>query len=315
LSVQDPAELYVVRGAVPELGRPVLIHDLTGFVDAGGGARLAAAQLLAGLEHEVLAEFDVDVLVDYRARRPPMTFVRDHFESVEMPTLNIYSMRDAAGTPFLLLTGPEPDFQWERYSAAVERLVRRLDVRLTVAVAAIPWPAPHTRPLALTAHATDPALVAGQPNWVDTITVPGSAAGLVQLRLGQAGHTAMGFAVHVPHYLAQVEYPEAAAALLDAVAGATGLRLPTAELHEAAQRTRAEVDEQLADSPENAAAVRALEEQYDAVMRSQGPGGLLGGGPVTGLAVMPSADEIAAEFERFLADQDPPDPQHPQQSP
>jgi predicted ATP-grasp superfamily ATP-dependent carboligase len=311
--VQDPTVLYELRPDVPHLDAPVLLHDLTGFVDAGGGARLAAQHLLATLEHDVLARFDVDQLVDYRARRPPMLFVRDHFESVEMPTLDIHLMRDAVGTPFLLLTGPEPDFQWERYAAAVVQLVRRLDVRLTVSLASIPWPAPHTRPLALTPHATDPTLVAGQPSWVDRITVPGNAAALVELCLGEAGHTAMGFAVHVPHYLAQVEYPASAAALLDAVAAATGLRLPTGTLHEAADRTRKEVDEQLAASPENQAAVQALEQQYDAVMRGHSPGEVLGAGTglgagtVTGFGVMPSADEIAAEFERYLADQDRPD--------
>lgn len=300
--------LYELRPDVPHLDAPVLLHDLTGFVDAGGGARLAAQHLLATLEHDVLARFDVDQLVDYRARRPPMLFVRDHFESVEMPTLDIHLMRDAVGTPFLLLTGPEPDFQWERYAAAVRRLVGRLDVRLTVTLAAIPWPAPHTRPLALTAHATDPALVPVQPNWVDTITVPGSAAGLVQLRLGEAGLPAMGFAAHVPHYLAQVEYPAAAAALLDAVATATDLRLPTQPLHEAAERARAEVDAQLAASPENTSAVRALEEQYDAFLRGREPGSLLGTDLAGDLGTLPSADEIAAEFERFLANQDrPPD--------
>jgi len=302
--VQDPSDLYELREDVPDLGRPVLVHDLTGFVDAGGGARLAAEHLLSSLEHEVLARFDVDQLVDYRGRRPPMMFVRNHYESVEMPTLDVHVMRDADRTPFLLLTGPEPDFQWERYAAAIRGLAGRLDVRLTVGVAAIPWPAPHTRPLALTAHATDPALVAGQQSWVDTITVPGNAAGLVELRLGEAGLSAMGFAAHVPHYLAQVEYPAAAAALLDAVAAATGLRLPTQPLHEAADRARAEVDEQLAASPENTSAVRALEQQYDAFMRGQESGGLLS----SGLGVLPSADEIAAEFERFLANQDPPEP-------
>jgi len=305
--VQDPADLYLLREDVPDLGRPVLVHDLTGFVDAGGGARLAAEHLLASLDHDVLAWFDIDQLLDYRARRPPMTFVRNHYEDVQMPSLDVHLMHDTAGTPFLLLTGPEPDFQWERYAAAIRQLAGRLDVRLTVTVASIPWPAPHTRPLALTAHATDPALVAGKTSWVDAITVPGNAAGLVELRLGEAGLTAMGFAAHVPHYLAQVEYPAAAAALLDAVATATDLRLPTQPLHEAAERARAEVDEQLAASPENTSAVRALEEQYDAFMSGQESGSLLGTDPSGRPVVMPSADEIAAEFERFLANQDPPD--------
>src|SRR6185436_3670615 len=107
---------------------------------------------------------------------------------------------------------------------------------------------PHTRPSGVTAHATDPALVAGREPWVGTVQVPGSIGNLLEYRLGQAGHQAMGFAVHVPHYLSQAEYPDAAVALLENVAGATGLSLPTAELREAAQRTREQIDEQVAES-------------------------------------------------------------------
>jgi proteasome assembly chaperone (PAC2) family protein len=296
--VQDPADLYVLRDQPPELGRPVLLHILSGFIDAGNGTRLAAKHLLQTFDHEVVARFDIDQLVDYRSRRPPVTFTRNRYESVDMPTLDVHLLRDTDGTPFLLLTGPEPDFQWERYAAAVRHLVRRLDVTLTLGVAAIPWMAPHTRPMGLTAHATNPRLIAGADPWVDTVVVPGSAVGLVELRLGEAGLDAMGFAAHVPHYVAQVEYPAAAAALLDAVAGATGLALATETLHEAAERARAEIDEQVADSPDNAAAVRALEEQYDALARGEG---LAQAGP------LPSAEEIGAEFERFLAQQDRPD--------
>jgi predicted ATP-grasp superfamily ATP-dependent carboligase len=293
--VLDPADLFEVQEDLPELGRPVLLHILTGFIDAGSGTRLAVEHLLESLQHEVIARFDVDQLVDYRSRRPPVTFTRNRYESADMPALDVHVMRDTEGTPFLLLTGPEPDFQWERYAAAVRDLVRRLDVALTVGVVAIPWMAPHTRPMGVTAHATDPALVANADSWVDTVVVPGSAVGLVELRLGEAGLDAMGFAAHVPHYVAQVEYPAAAATLLDAVAGATELALPTDSLHEAAEQTRAEIDQQVAESSENATAVRALEEQYDALARGQGLGQA---GP------LPSAEEIGAEFERFLAQQD-----------
>jgi hypothetical protein len=167
-------------------------------------------------------------------------------------------------------------------------------------LSAFPFPAPHTRPLALTAHATDPALVAGRKSWVGALQVPGSAAALLQLRLGETGHPAMGFAAHVPHYVAQFEYPAAAATLLEAFGDATGLIVPTGELHVAADRTRVEVDEQLAANPENAEVVRSLEQQYDAFVR-----GAAGGLPMAEPAGLPSADEIAAEFERFLAQQDP----------
>jgi len=300
--VRDPADLYALRGDLPDLGRPVLVHVLTGFVDAGGGVRLAAQHLLDSLDHEVVARFDADQLLDYRSRRPPMTFVRNRFTGVELPALDLHLLRDTAGTPFLLLTGPEPDLQWERYAAAVRDLVVRLEVRLTVGLAAIPWMAPHTRPLGITAHATDPKLVSAGETWVDTVVVPGNAAGFVEVRLGEVDLDAMGFAVHVPHYLAQLEYPAAAATLLDAVARATELALPTTALHEAAERTRAEIDAQIATSPQNASAVRALEQQYDD-FRGQASGDFL----LAQSGSLPSADEIAAELERFLAQQEGPD--------
>ena len=66
-----------------------------------------------------------DELLDYRARRPRMTFVLDHFESVEMPTLALYRVTDPTGQDFLLLSGPEPDYQWLRFLAAVDLLVER----------------------------------------------------------------------------------------------------------------------------------------------------------------------------------------------
>lgn len=291
--MQEPSELYVVRDELPELGAsPVLLHILNGFIDAGGGTRLAATHLLNTLDHEEVASFDADVLVDYRARRPPVTFSQNRYESVEMPALGLHKMRDAEGTPFLLLTGPEPDFQWERYAAAVRELVARFDVSVTVGIAAIPWMAPHTRPIRVTAHATDSALIPDAEPWVDTVVVPGSAVGLVELRLGEAGRDAMGFAAHIPHYVAQLEFPAGAATLIDSVAGATGLALPTDALRTAAEEARAEIDQQVSESPENQAAVHALEEQYDTA------GGGLAAGP------LPSAEEIGAEFERFLAQRD-----------
>ena len=97
---------------------PVLIHALEGFTDAGHAARLAAAQLKEGLPSELVASFAVDELLDYRSRRPTMTFKTDHFTDYQDPELSLYALRDSLGTPFLLLTGVEPDLKWERPSGS-----------------------------------------------------------------------------------------------------------------------------------------------------------------------------------------------------
>lgn len=307
----EPRDLFTLH-ATPEPGAandpppdgPVLIHVLTGFIDAGQAGALARDHLLATMEHRTLATFDVDQLLDYRSRRPPMVFVEDHWESYEDPGLHLHEVTDAAGTRFLLLEGAEPDVQWERFITAVTGLIEKLGVRLTIGLHGIPMGVPHTRPTSVTAHATRAELVAGRDAWVGTVQVPGSVLNLLELRLGEAGHDAMGFAVHVPHYLSQSDYPDAAAALLENVTAATDLTLPTSVLRAAAEATRSELDEQVAASNEVAAVVQALEQQYDAYVASRG-----GDGPgdeqglLAGRRGFPTADELGAELERFLADQ------------
>ncbi|WBB81544.1 PAC2 family protein [Micromonospora sp. WMMD882] len=295
----DPHELYQLIDDLPELGQPVLIQALTGFVDAGSATRLAREQLLGSLDATPIATFDVDQLFDYRSRRPTMTFVEDHWEQYDQPTLELHLLRDDDETPFLLLTGPEPDLQWERFVAAVSGLATRLDVRLTVGLNAIPMAVPHTRPTGVTAHATRRDLIAGYESWLQRVQVPGSVGHLLEYRLGQAGRDALGFAVHVPHYVAQTEYPAAAEVLLSSVSRSTGLLLPTDGLRSAAEVVRVEIDRQVAQTEDAATLVRALEEQYDAFARGRGERNLLAAesGP------LPTADELGAELERFLAEQ------------
>jgi len=297
--VLDPAELYTTSPDPPVLDGPVLVHVLTGFIDAGSAGQLLRNHLLETLEHRPVATFDIDQLLDYRSRRPPMIFDEDHWESYDEPALVLHAVRDAEGRTFLLLEGAEPDVQWERFIAAVRGLVESLGVRLTVGVHGIPMGVPHSRPTTVTAHGTRKELVAGREPWVGRIQVPGSVINLLEYRLGQAGHDAMGFAVHVPHYLSQAEYPDAAAALVDQVSAATGLTLPTSALRLAAEQTRGQIDEQVAASSEVAAVVKALEDQYDAYVGGTGRGDLLAGRG----SGFPTADELGAELERFLAEQ------------
>jgi predicted ATP-grasp superfamily ATP-dependent carboligase len=294
------AELYRIESEPSTLAGTVLVHALTGFVDAGQAGQLAVAHLLANLEHRVVATFDVDQLLDYRSRRPAMIFDEDRWAGYEQPELVLHEVRDCAGTGFLLLTGPEPDLQWERFADAVRTLVERFGVGLTVGLGAVPMAVPHTRPATVTAHATRRELISGYQRWFATMQIPGHAGALVEFRLGEAGHDAMGFVVHVPHYLARIEYPESACGLLEHLARTSGLNLPTDALRSAAQRVLAEINEQVARSPESMSVVASLEAQFDAVTSASArlPLASLDAGP------LPTGDEIAAEFEQFLAEQD-----------
>lgn len=277
---------------------PVLLHAVRGFVDAGQAGQVAVEHLTSAGAAERLVTFDVDQLVDYRSRRPVMTFDGDGWSDYAAPELVVDVLEDAAGVPFLLLHGVEPDVQWERWVAAVRQVVERFDVPLVVGVHGIPMGVPHTRPVSLTAHATRHELVADHTSFFGTVQVPASASALLELRLGEQGHDAVGFAVHVPHYLAQSPYPAAALAALRQVERATGLELRAAAIEPAAEEAMREVERQVAQSPDVAAVVEALEEQYDAFTRSIGRTSLL-----AQTTDLPTAEEIGAELERFLAEQ------------
>jgi hypothetical protein len=296
--VLDPNELYELADDLPALDEPVLVQALTGFVDAGSAIQLTREHLLEHLDGRVLATFDLDQLLDYRSRRPTMVFIEDHWESYEEPQLALHMVRDQLGTEFLLLAGPEPDLQWERFIAAVTGLVDRLGVKLTIGLNAIPMAVPHTRPVSVTAHATDQSLLGDRESWLQRVQVPASVGNLLEFRLGKAGHDAMGFAAHVPHYLAQATYPAASELLLDSISQTTGLALPTGELREAANLVRADVDKQIGDDEQASRLVSSLEAQYDAFLRGR-ENNLLAdeSGP------LPTADELGAELERFLAEQ------------
>ncbi|OBF10235.1 proteasome protein [Mycobacterium sp. ACS4054] len=303
---QDPqgqAGMYELELPAPQLstsdGRgPVLVHALEGFSDAGHAIRLASSHLKAALDSELVASFAIDELLDYRSRRPLMTFKTDHFTNYDEPELSLYALRDTIGTPFLLLAGMEPDLKWERFITAVRLLAERLNVRQTIGLGTVPMAVPHTRPITMTAHSNKPELIAEFTPWISEIQVPGSASNLLEYRMAQHGHEVVGYTVHVPHYLTQTDYPAAAEALLEQVAKIASLELPLTALTEAAAVIRTKIDEQVEASAEVAQVVTALERQYDAFIDAQENRSLL-----TRDEDLPSGDELGAEFERFLAQQ------------
>ncbi|MFD2350277.1 PAC2 family protein [Nonomuraea ferruginea] len=296
----DPTDLYRLAEDLPELTDPVLLYHFDGFVDAGAAGRLALRHVLDELEHRVVATFDVDRLLDYRSRRPIMVFDTDRWVEVETPELVVYSVKDATGTPFLLMTGPEPDRAWELFIRAVGTLVQPVrreqdgdHARHPDGRAAHPPAGPHH------ARQLSPELMSGKPSTFGRVQVPGSVAALMEFRLGAEGRDAIGFAVHVPHYLSQAEYPTAAVAALEAVTRNTGLMFPLDALREAAERTTVEIEEQISSSAELSSAISGLEQQYDAFAVGEERENL-----IAESIPMPTGDELAAQFERFLAERD-----------
>ncbi|MFG2756216.1 PAC2 family protein [Streptomyces wuyuanensis] len=299
----EPKGLAVVDVALAqESAGLVMLYHFDGYIDAGETGEQIVDTLLESLPHQVVARFDHDRLVDYRARRPLLTFRRDRWTGFETPSLEVRLVQDATGAPFLLLAGPEPDVEWELFAAAVRQIVERLGVRLSVNFHGIPMGVPHTRPVGITPHGNRTDLMPGHRSPFDEAQVPGSAESLVEYRLAQWGHDVLGVAAHVPHYVARSSYPDAALTALEAITAATGLVLPAVAhtLRTQAQRTQTEIERQIGEGDEELTTlVRGLEHQYDAIAGADTRGSLVAE-PVE----LPSADEIGRQFERFLAERE-----------
>ncbi|MAS53457.1 MAG: proteasome protein [Pimelobacter sp.] len=283
-----------------------LVVALDGFLDAGSSAVIAARHLVeVGSEAggSVVATFDVDQFHDYRARRPPVTFARDHYEAYDAPRLVVRLLRDAGGTPYLLLAGPEPDNRWEAFCRAVREVVERFGVTLVIGMGSVPMAVPHTRPIAITHHANRDALLTGVSPWSGELRVPSSAQALLEIRLGEWGHDAQGFVAHIPHYLAQLDYPRAAAILLEQIELAGRLTLDLSALRTAADDREEEITRYLAANEEVGEVVASLERQYDAFAEAEDSGSNL----LAEDQPLPTGDEIGQQFEQFLAGLEPDD--------
>ncbi len=283
--------LYVLHDR-PELERPVLVMAPEGWIDAGLGGAAALGTLLAGIETTVVANFDIDDLLDHRARRPTARITDGVYEDLSWPEIELRAGHDGAGNAVLILVGPEPDHKWRAYASAIAELAQLFDVRMLVGMGAFPAPVPHTRPASLAATATDAELANRIGVVSGTLEVPAGVLVAVERRFAEVGIPAVGLWARVPHYAAAMPYPAASLLLLEGLAEVAGVVVNTAALQEAADVTRQRLDELIANSAEHSALVRQLEARADAEeAEERAP---------EGWGELPTGDELAAEFERFL---------------
>lgn len=276
-------------------GLPLVVM-LTGFTDAGSAVSQTISYLRDELAPMVLRRYENDVLLDYRARRPTVSFEEDHLTDYIPPRLELALAHDAIGQPFLVLTGYEPDFAWEAFTASVVAAAAEYSVSTVTWVHAIGMPVPHTRPLGATVSGTRSELADAHSVWKPRTQVPATAGHLLEYRLAESGAAVAGFVLLVPHYLGDAEYPASAIAALDSVTAATGLVFTVDELRADNEEFVGKVTQQIEASDELTTMLQNLEERYDAYMA-----GATQASPLLHEADLPSADEIAAELEKFLA--------------
>ena len=280
--------------AQPDLKEPVLLIALEGWIDAGNGAATAIASIVRQVQPQPLATFDNDTFIDFRARRPTMQ-IRDGLNAALVwPQITLSFGQDAGGQDLVLLTGQEPDMHWNRFCTLVRGVAVEHGTRLVVGLGAYPMGVPHTRPSMVACTACSPELAVSAGFLRNSVDVPAGAAAAIEASCAEVGVASIGLWAQVPHYATGMPYPGAALSLLEALNTTAGTSFATQELRDATTTHRARLDELVAQSVEHTTMVQQLEQGFDTVVNLSDfrPG-----------VDLPSGDDLAAEVERYLRDQ------------
>jgi hypothetical protein len=280
---------------------PVLVLALDGWTDAGEGGTAAADALREVAPTHKVGAFPSDALYDYRDRRPQLAIDRGSLGEPQWPELIVEVVRPPSGPALLLVTGGEPDLNWQTIGADLVELAQQVGADRYVGLGAVPGPIPHTRPVQVICTASDEELLERFGNAHEQIVVPASCQVAIEAILSDAGLTTLGLWVRIPHYVAG-EYPEAARALLERFSAHLGTPVDLSDFDEAVADNRAKLDVAASSSDEVSEHVRQLERLYDAELEAERLASEAddAGAPTLTEEAVPTADELAAEIERFL---------------
>ena len=275
------------EGDPPELRSPTLVCAFAGWNDAASAATTALEAVAASLDSEVLARIDPEEFYDFQVNRPTIRLVEGQTREIDWPANTLLSVRvPTAERDLVLLSGVEPNIRWRTFADSIVSAANRLGVELIVSLGALMADVAHTRPVPITGLASDPELVEQLGMSRSSYEGPTGIVGVVHDACRRHGMTSASLWAAVPHYVAAVPNPKAALALLRRLEGLTGIAVEASELEDASERFTEQVDQAVSANPEIEELVSNLEasqeEDYEVSQN------------------MPSADDIAQEFQQFL---------------
>jgi predicted ATP-grasp superfamily ATP-dependent carboligase len=267
-----------------------MVCAFQGWNDAGDAASSAVSFLATSLSARRFARIDSEEFYDFQANRPCIRFGEDERREISWPTVEIFeATAPRAPRDLVLVQGVEPSLRWRAFCAHVVDLAEALGVQVVVSLGALLGDVPHTRPVAVSGHASDPALLErlGMQGSVSTYEGPTGIVGVLHNACVQAGLPAASLWAGVPHYVAAASNPKAALALVRRVEALIGVSVDVSELESAAVDYERQVGLAVQSDPDIQAFVERLEQATE------------GDEEVTPEDV-PSGDAIAREFQRFL---------------
>jgi proteasome assembly chaperone (PAC2) family protein len=273
----------------PQLRSPILVCAFKGWNDAGEAASAAVSFIHDHFESFPVAGIDPEEFYDFTAVRPTVRLTEGLTREIDWPE-NTFSAAHIPGadSDLVMLQGAEPSLRWRQFTDIVVATARELGVRMVVTLGALLADVPHSRPVSVSAYASDPGLVERLNLQAPTYEGPTGIVGVLQMACAEAGMPAASLWAAVPHYVAVAPNPKGALAILRRLESLVGVTVDASDLESAAVDYERQVTRAVELDPEVQAFVERLERAADA---EEGP---------TDLSQIPSGDVLAREFQRFL---------------
>jgi len=289
----------------PQLRRPVLVAGFEGWNDAGDAATMAVQHLQETWGAEEFATIDPEEFHDFTEDRPVVHLDEGLTRRVSWPEHTFSACSPPGATrDVAFLVAVEPQLRWRTYAQAVLEVVKALDCSLVLTLGALLSDTPHTRPVKITGTAHDDDLAMRLGLTRSRYEGPTGIVGVLHDQLAQAGIPSVSMWAAVPHYVGRNPSPPAALALVERAAGLLGAPIDTTELRAASAEYLAEIDDAVEADDEARDYVRGLEVVEDDPAASDPL--LLGElrRPEDEGVTMAGAEQLAAEVERFLRNQE-----------
>lgn len=272
------------RREPPRLRRPILVVGFEGWFDMARGATGALEWLADRLDAEELADIDPEPYFDFTDRRPTVRLEGGQ-RVIDWPRNGVRAASlDDQAHDLLLLPGIEPHLRWRTFSNDLVEVARSTGAELVITLGSLAEEVPHTRAPRVTGSSTTPALAARLGLSSPSYQGPTGIVGVLHDTLDHEGIPVISLRVGVPHYVSGPPNPKAMRALLEHLQHVTGVATSWAGLNEPAEEWQRQVDGAVSQDAEAVAYVHQLERRADAALQSG----------------LPTGEDLAAEFERFL---------------
>lgn len=286
----EVSDVLTWQGVDVPLRRPIMVVTLTGWFDVAAAATTALEHLVAHNESEIIGSIDSDPFYDFTQVRPEARLDDDGERTIVWPANDFLAVRcPDASHDLVVLTGVEPHVRWRTYVQCLLAAFTRMRCEAIVTVGAAADAIPHTRIPTVVGSTVDPTLARtlglSRPSYQGITGV----VGVIQAEFEKSGLPAISLRVGIPHYLGNAQHPRSSAALLQHLEHVLGVPTRHALLHDDIERWKSLHDDAVSEDDRALDYVRMLELEFD--RRAE--------------ADIPSGEDLAAEFQRYLDENRP----------